>query len=154
MPEEGTETLVWGTSSAGLVTEVSAEATESPSGGNVEIEKGVPDLESGPRSRSGVADDLFYATWYAVGTMSLTFLDMSSEQRSAAAPLEPSLEALLREVNCHEEILMAFRVQEIVDRGLFVALDSTEEGIRKTAQEAFGIDPEKGGLHTNENWPR
>ena len=93
--------------------------------------------------QSGVADYLLFATWYAVGTMSLTFLDMSSEQRSAAA-------------NCqvYEEILMAFQVQEIVDRGLFVALDSTEEGIRKTAQEAFGIDPEKGGLHTNENWPR
>ena len=90
------------------------------------------------------------ATWYAVGTMSLTFLDMSSEQRSAAAPLEPSLEALLHEVNCHEEILMAFQLQEIVDRALFVALDSTEEGIRKTAQEAFGIDPEKGFAHKRE----
>ena len=78
-----------------------------------------------------------YATWYAVGAMSLTFLDMSSEQRSAAAPLEPSLEALFREVNFHDEILMVFQVQDIVDRGLFVALDSTEEGIRKTAQEAF-----------------
>ena len=52
-PGEGTETLVWGTSSAGLVTEVSAEATESPSGGNLEIEKGIPDLESGPRMKGG-----------------------------------------------------------------------------------------------------
>ena len=111
-------------------------------------------------STVGVADCSFHfptaVTWYAVGTMSpssLSFLEMSESQRLSAPPLEPSLEALLREVNCHEEVLMAFRVQEIVDRGLFVALDSTEDGIRKTAQEAFGIDPEKG-LRTNGNWPR
>ena len=45
---------------------------------------------------------------------------------------------------------MAFQVQEIVDRGLFVALDSSEAGIRKTAQEAFGIDPETGFAHKRE----
>ena len=90
-------------------------------------------------------------SWFAVGTMAFTSsLELLSAQRADAPPLEPSLEALLREVNCHEEVIMAFRVQEIVDRGLFVALDSSEEGIRKTAQEAFGIDPEKGFAHKRE----
>ena len=78
------------------------------------------------------------------------FLPMSSEQRASALPLEPSLEALLREVNCHEEIIMAFRVQEIYDRSLFVALESSEDGIRTTAQEAFGINPDKGFSHKRE----
>ena len=66
------------------------------------------------------------------------FLQFTDEQKSAAQQLDPSLEALLREVNLNEELIMAFRVQEIIDRGLFVALDTSEEGLRKTAEEAFG----------------
>ena len=47
MPEEGPETLVLGTSGAGQDSKVSIETTESPSGGNVETEKRVPEVESG-----------------------------------------------------------------------------------------------------------
>ena len=69
------------------------------------------------------------------------------EQKAAAQQLDPSLEALLREVNLNEELIMAFRVQEIHDRDTFVALDTSEEGLRKTAEEAFGVDPSKWFVH-------
>ena len=78
------------------------------------------------------------------------FLQFTDEQKSAAQQLDPSLEALLREVNLNEELIMAFRVQEIIDRVLFVALDTSEEGLRKTAEEAFGVDPAKGFVHKRE----
>ena len=78
------------------------------------------------------------------------FLQFTDEQKSAAQQLDPSLEALLREVNLNEELIMAFRVQEIFDRGLFVALDTSEEGLRKTAEEAFGVDPAIGFVHKRE----
>ena len=82
--------------------------------------------------------------------MAAQFLQFSDEQKAAAQQLDPSLEALLREVNLNEELIMAFRVQEIHDRGLFVALDTSEEGLRKTAEEAFGVDPAKGFIHKRE----
>ena len=85
-----------------------------------------------------------------MSSASLSFLEMSPAQRSSAPPLEPSLEALLREVNCHEEFLMAFRVQETLDREFFVGLEPSEEGIRKTAQEPFDVDPANLFAHKRE----
>ena len=49
--------------------------------------------------------------------MAAQFLQFTDEQKAAAQQLDPSLEALLREVNLNEELIMAFRVQEITDRG-------------------------------------
>ena len=72
------------------------------------------------------------------------FLQFTYEQKSAAQELDPSLEALLREV------IVAFRVQEITDRGLFVALGTSEECLRKTAEESFGVDTTKGFIHKRE----
>ena len=77
-------------------------------------------------------------------------MQFTDEQKAAAQQLDPSQEALLREVNLNEELIMAFRVQEIHDRGLFVALDTSEEGLRKTAEQAFGVDPSKGFVHKRE----
>ena len=47
-------------------------------------------------------------------------------------------------------LVMAFRVQEILDKELFVALDTTEEALRLTCKDAFGIDPSKGFTHKRE----
>ena len=82
--------------------------------------------------------------------MAALFMQFSDEQKAAAQQLDPSLEALLREVNLNEELIISFRVQEIHDRGLFVALDTSEESLRKTAEEAFGVDPAKGFVHKRE----
>ena len=75
---------------------------------------------------------------------------MTDEQIQNAKPLTPGLESLLRSVDLHESVLMAFRVQEILDKELFVALDTTEEALRTTCKEAFGIDPAKGFTHKRE----
>ena len=55
-----------------------------------------------------------------------------------------------RSVNLCEQLITAFRVQEITDRELFVALDTSEESLRDTCKEAFGIDPSKGFAHKRE----
>ena len=49
-----------------------------------------------------------------------------------APQLDPSLE---------EEVIMAFRCQEVLTSAVFVALDSNEEGLKKTTK-AFGINAE------------
>ena len=69
---------------------------------------------------------------------------------SAAPSMDPSLDALLRCVNLCEQLITAFRVQEITDRELFVALDTSEESLRETCKEAFGIDTSKGFAHKRE----
>ena len=58
-----------------------------------------------------------------------------------APQLDPSLESLLQTANIHEEVIMAFRCQDVLTSAVFVALDSTEEGLKKTAK-AFGINAE------------
>ena len=64
--------------------------------------------------------------------------------------MDPSLEALLRSVNLCEQLIMAFRVQEITDRELFVALDTSYESSRETCKEASGIVSSKGFAHKTE----
>ena len=81
---------------------------------------------------------------------STQFIQLSPEDIAAAPPMDPSLEALLRSVNLCEQLITAFRVQEITDRELFVALDTSEESLRDTCKEAFGIDPSKGFAHKRE----
>lgn len=75
---------------------------------------------------------------------------MTDEQIKSAKPLTPGLESLLRSVDLNEAVIMAFRVQEVLDKELFVALDSTEEDLRKTCEEAFGIIPSKNFTHKRE----
>ena len=78
------------------------------------------------------------------------FLQMTDQQIQNAKPLTPGLESLLRSVDLNESVIMAFRVQEVLDKELFVALDTTEEALRKTCEQAFGIDPSKSFLHKRE----
>ena len=75
---------------------------------------------------------------------------MTEEQIQNAKPLTPGLESLLRSVDLHESVLMAFRVQEILDKELFVALDTTEDALRATCKEASASTPPKASL-TNAN---
>ena len=78
------------------------------------------------------------------------FVQYSAQQLASAPPLDPALEALLRSVNLCEELIGAFRVQEVTDRELFVALDTSEESLRDTCKEAFGVDSTKGFTYKRE----
>ena len=75
------------------------------------------------------------------------FKTFSQEEQAAAPQLEPSLESLLRSHGVHESVIMACRCQDVVTRSVFVALDSSEEGLKDTAREAFGIDVSQGFPH-------
>ena len=75
---------------------------------------------------------------------------MTDQQIQNAKPLTPGLESLLRSVDLNESVIMAFRVQEVLDKELFVALDTTEEAHRKICEQAFCIDPSKSFLHKRE----
>ena len=78
-------------------------------------------------------------------------------QEIASAPnLEPALEGLLRSNEVHEDIIIAFRVQQIKTRALFTALDSTEEGFKSTCKEAFGVNTEEkgGGFPHKREWAK
>ena len=60
------------------------------------------------------------------------------------------LEALLRSVNLCEHLTGAFFVQEVADRELFLALDSSGYSSREACKEAFGVDPAKGVVRKRE----
>ena len=75
--------------------------------------------------------------------MPAKFIEFTPEEMANAPPLEPGLEGLLRSQNLHEEVIMAFRVNEVLSRSVFVALDTTIEGLSKTA-ETFGINVASG----------
>ena len=64
--------------------------------------------------------------------------------------MEPALEALLRQVNLHEDVIWKFRINELCDRELFVAIDRDEDALRATMKSDFGLDPEKGFAHKRE----
>ena len=81
-----------------------------------------------------------------IGTMSFGSTVKFTALEIANAPdLEPALEGLLRSNEVHEDIITAFRVQQIKTRALITALDSTEEGFKSTCKEAFGVDTEENG---------
>ena len=62
-------------------------------------------------------------------------------KKVSAPQMEPAFEALLRQVNLNEELIWAFRNQDICDRGVSIALDSSEDGIRLACTQGFGIAP-------------
>ena len=69
------------------------------------------------------------------------------EEKAAAAPMEPALEALLRQVNVREEVIWKFQINGLCDRDLFVSIDRNEDALRTTMEKDFGLDPEKGFAH-------
>ena len=79
-----------------------------------------------------------------------TFIQFTPHELATAPSMDPALEALLRSVNLCEHLISAFRIQEITDRELFLALDTSEESLRDTCKEAFGVDPSKGFAHKRE----
>ena len=58
--------------------------------------------------------------------------------------------ALLRSGNIHEEVIWACRVQDILDREVFVALHHTVEGFMQAVSAGLGIDPAVGFSHNRE----
>ena len=68
----------------------------------------------------------------------------SAEDVAAAATMEPAFENLMLWLKIHKDVIVAMRIAEITDRGLFVALDTTLEGLASSVKEAFGSDSEKG----------
>ena len=75
---------------------------------------------------------------------------MTAEEKATAPPLEPAFEALLRSGNIHEEVIWACRIQDILDREVFVALYHTVEGFKETVTAGLGIDPAAGFSHSRE----
>ena len=80
----------------------------------------------------------------------VTALDMTPEDKQGAPPLEPAFEALLRSGNIHEDVIMACRVQDILDREVFVSLHHTVEGFKEAVTAGLGIDPAVGFSHSRE----
>ena len=75
--------------------------------------------------------------------MTAKFITFPDEQIANVPPLEPALEGLLRAQNMHDEVIMAFRCNDVLPRSVFFALDPTEEGLTKSAA-AFEIRVESG----------
>ena len=70
-----------------------------------------------------------------------------------APQLDPAFEALLRSGNIHEDVIWACRVQDILDREVFVALHHTGEGFMQEVSAGLGTI-RLWGSHTTVRWPR
>ena len=93
-----------------------------------------------------------YFLEYFIGMSTAKFCTFTVEQQGTAPHLDPSLEAVLRSHGVHDEIIMNFRCNDVLSQAVFVALDSSEEGLRSVAKDAFGIDlsTEGGFIHKRE----
>ena len=86
-----------------------------------------------------------YSTLGFVFKLTFTAADKDAMQR-----LEPAFENLLRSASLHEDVINALRKEEILDREMFVSLDSTEDGLAASAKDAFGVDPDVTFAHKKE----
>ena len=77
--------------------------------------------------------------WLALASSRL--LSITEAKKASAMPMEPSLEALLRQVNLHEDVIWKFRVIELCGRELSVSIDRDEDALRETMKSDFGLDP-------------
>ena len=57
-------------------------------------------------------------------------ISITDEENAMTTPMAPALEALLRQVNLHEDVVGKFRVNELCDREIFVAIDTDESALR------------------------
>ena len=64
----------------------------------------------------------------------VTTLTITAADKDAMQPSEPANENFLRIANLHEGVISALRKEEILDREMFVALDSTEDGLAASGQ--------------------
>ena len=58
-------------------------------------------------------------------------LIFTDEIKAKFQPLEPAFENLLRSSNVHEDVINALRMEEILDREMFISFYSTEEGLAR-----------------------
>ena len=77
-------------------------------------------------------------------------LEMSADEKATAPQMEPAFEALLRSRNIHEDVIWACRIQDILDREVFVSLLHTVEGFKEAVTSGLGIDPAAGFSHSRE----
>ena len=56
-----------------------------------------------------------------------TLMQFIDDQKAKARELEPTLEGLLQEAEVDESVIMAFHVQKILDRELFVSLNANDQ---------------------------
>ena len=77
-------------------------------------------------------------------------LEMSAEEKATAPQLEPAFEALLRSGNIHEGVILACRVQDILDREVCVSLHHTVAGFKEAVTAGIGINPAVGFSHSRE----
>ena len=77
-------------------------------------------------------------------------LEMTAEEKATAPQLEPAFEALLRSGNIHEDVILACRVQDILDREVFVSLLHTVEGFKEAVTAGLGINAAVGFSHSRE----
>ena len=93
-----------------------------------------------------------YFLEYFIGMSTAKFCTFTAEQQATAPHLDPSLEAVLRSHGVHDEVIMNFRCNDVLSQAFFVALDSSEEGLRSMSKDAFGIDlsSEGGFIHKRE----
>ena len=80
----------------------------------------------------------------------ISTLTITAADKDAMQPLGPAFENLLRTANLHEDVISALRKEELVDREMFVAHDSTEDGLAASAKDAFGVDPSISFAHKQE----
>ena len=85
---------------------------------------------------------VYYGIMAFVSTPTITAADKDAMQL-----LEPAFENLLHTANLHEDVISATRKEENLDRDMFVALDSAEEGLTASAKDAFGVDPDISFAH-------
>ena len=74
-----------------------------------------------------------YFLAYSIKMSTAKFCSFTAEQQATAPHLDPSLEAVLRSHGVHDEIIMNFRCNDVLSQAVFVALDSSEEGLRSMA---------------------
>ena len=93
-----------------------------------------------------------YFLEYFVWMSTAKFCTFTAEQQGTAPHFDPSVEAVLRSHGVHDEIIMNFRRNNVLSQAVFVALDSSEEGLRSMTKYAFGIDlsSEGGFVHKRE----
>ena len=84
----------------------------------------------------------------------MSFISFTAEEIAFAPKLEPALEGLLLSANAKQQMICAFRVQEITSTNLMVALDSTEQGFMATCKQAFGIDTKSEDFAHKREWAK
>ena len=79
------------------------------------------------------------------GAMPVSKIACTQVEKSAAEPLEPAYENLLRNFHVHESIRWSSRVHGATDRDSVVGLDDSGAGCRTNAKDV-GLDLLNGGL--------